>query len=208
MSGKKLFTVFIEAIHQELLAWTPKSRFVFKDFWHALGTKGVEQVVQTQHLEKEKEEFAEKEEGVEKVPEKEKEEHLVSWEKDGSVSVAYPDAMHIFKLENGLIHYSKWTASAATDETDFFDTEILEAEIGIRWDLKQKKKDKEEKEEDKDDDLGTKKTAADLRKLANDKQQLKKLLRELKKKEDELIEKVMKERKLEENKRKKEKKGK
>ncbi|CAH8279283.1 unnamed protein product [Arabidopsis lyrata] len=54
MSGKKLFTVFIEAIHQEMLSWTPKPRFVFKDFWHALGTKEVEHVVQTQILEKEK----------------------------------------------------------------------------------------------------------------------------------------------------------
>ncbi|KAG7533837.1 hypothetical protein ISN45_Aa08g014350 [Arabidopsis thaliana x Arabidopsis arenosa] len=72
MSEKKMFTVFIEAIHQEMLAWTPKPRFVFKDFWYALGTKGVEHVVQTQHLEKEKEGLEaqiliEIEEGVEKV---------------------------------------------------------------------------------------------------------------------------------------------
>ncbi|KAG7612637.1 hypothetical protein ISN44_As05g046390 [Arabidopsis suecica] len=143
-----------------------------------------------------------KEEGVEKVlveKEKEKEETHVSWEKDGFVSIAYTYVIHHFNLERGLINYSKWTVSAPE---------------------KKKDKKKEEEEDDVENDIrklislwikfgsGIKLTAADLRKLANDKQHLKKLLREFEKKNDEFIEKLMKEKKLEKNKRKKEKKGK
>jgi len=110
--------------------------------------KGVQRVVQER---KEGLEAQGKEEGVEKVlVEKEKEEAHVSWEKDGSVSVAYTYAIHHFNLERDLINYSKWTVSAPGNENDYFDTKILEEEVGIIWDLKEKKKDKKKEEEEDD----------------------------------------------------------
>ncbi|OAO93940.1 hypothetical protein AXX17_AT5G50480 [Arabidopsis thaliana] len=122
----------------------------FRGFLASFSGQRIQRVVQER---KEGLEAQGKEEGVEKVlveKEKEKEEAHVSWGNDGFVFVAYTYVIHHFNLERGLINYSKWTVSAPGNENDYFDTKILEEEVGIIWDLKEKKKDKKKEEEEDD----------------------------------------------------------